>query len=82
MALVGRLPHFVERFASLCRRRSPKPVTHGEVALEVGASLAQVTVELEPLLEAGVCRVATEEELISASLERRVLAYVMLKERS
>lgn len=68
------LPHFHDRAMGLFTRLR-RPVYHGELAVEAGCSLDQVTRELASWLESGRCRVVTPDELLALGLEPRALAY-------
>lgn len=70
-----KLPKFRERLERLVDRVD-RPVMSGEIALEIGVSLAQVEREMEALCEAGAYRVAEVSELRSRGWDPRVLAYV------
>lgn len=72
------LPHFEERLRCLCHRKG-RPVFHGEIALEVGCSLEQVSREMETLLELGAYRRVEEAELRARALSPRVIAYAIVK---
>lgn len=72
------LPHFEERLRCLCQRKG-RPVLHGEIALEVGCSLEQVSREMERLLDAGAYRRVEEAELRARAIEPRVIAYTPVK---
>jgi hypothetical protein len=72
------LPHFEERLRCLCQRKG-RPVLHGEIALEVGCSLEQVTREMERLLDVGAYRRVEESELRARAIEPRVIAYALVK---
>ncbi len=72
------LPQFEERLRCLCHRKG-RPVFHGEIALEVGCSLEQVSREMEALLCSGAYRRVEEAELRARSLAPRVIAYAIVK---
>jgi len=48
----------------------------GEIALEVGCSLAHVVREMDDLVKAGAYRQVEPEELRKHGIEPRVLAYM------
>lgn len=72
------LPHFEERLRCLCQRKD-RPVLHGEIALEVGCSLEQVSREMERLLDCGKYRRVEEAELRARAMEPRAIAYALIK---
>ena len=74
------LPMFEERLERLCRRVGyERPVLHGQISIEVGCSLEQVSREMEMLLDAGKVRLVSPEELKARSLESRSIAYLLVR---
>jgi len=73
------LPRFEERLRALCQRVAPRPVLHGEIAIEVGCSLEQVTRQMEAFLDAGTFRYVSAEELKARALEPRAIAYMLIR---
>jgi len=69
-----KIPHFRDRLERLVTRVN-RPVMCGEIALEVGCSLAHVEREMNDLIEAGEYRQVEPDELRKRSMEPRALAY-------
>jgi hypothetical protein len=70
-----KIPHFRDRLERLVSRVA-RPVMSGEIALEVGCSLAHVVREMDDLVKAGAYRQVEPEELRKHGIEPRVLAYM------
>lgn len=69
-----RIPHFRDRLERLVTRVG-RPVMSGEIALEIGCSLAHVVREMDDLVEANEYRLVEPDELRTRGMEPRVLAY-------
>lgn len=69
-----KIPHFRDRLERLVTRVG-RPVLSGEIALEVGCSLAHVEREMDDLIEANEYRRVEPNELRSCGMEPHVLAY-------
>jgi len=69
------LPLFEERLRSLWQHVKPRPILHGEIALEMCCSLEQVAREMETLVDAGKYRLVDADELKKRAIEPRVIAY-------
>lgn len=70
-----KIPHFRDRLERLISRVA-RPVMSGEIALEVGCSLAHVEREMSDLVEVGVYKQVDPDELRKRGMEPRALAYV------
>ncbi len=70
----SHIPHFLEAVNRLVSRVN-RPVLSGEIALEIGCSLAHVEREMNELISNGLYRQIEPEELISRGMSTLVLAY-------